>query len=164
MSINLPNRKPLRLQKYDYSKAAAYFITICTKDRKLLFSPIGKASAATEMIEKVFNETIEAFSGVESPIYVIMPNHFHAIITLPRANGGLSHNLSKIVQAFKSKSTLEYTKMVREGIVPPFDKQLWQRSFYDHIIRNNDDYCEVYKYIYENPEKWQYDKLYSEDK
>ena len=164
MCNNLPNRKLLRLQKYDYSNAAAYFITICTKDRKTLFSLAEEASEATKMIEKVFNETIESFSGVESPIYVIMPNHFHAIITIPRANKDLSHNLSTIVQAFKSKSTLEYTKMVREGILPPFDKQLWQRSFYDHIIRNNDDYCETYKYIYENPTNWKYDKLYSEDK
>jgi len=69
---------------------------------------------------------------------------------------------SEIVQAFKRYSTIEYTKMVKEGILPPFDKQIWQRSFYDHIIRNHDDYNEVYRYIYENPMRWHFDKLYSE--
>ena len=53
--------------------------------------------------------------------------------------------------------------MVKDGILPPFDKQIWQRSFYDHVIRNRDDYNEIYKYIYENPMKWQFDQLYTEE-
>ena len=54
-------------------------------------------------------------------------------------------------------------KMVKEGMLPSFDKQIWQRSFYDHVIRNRDDYNEIYKYIYENPMKWQFDRLYAEE-
>lgn len=71
--------------------------------------------------------------------------------------------VSDIVQSFKRYSTVEYAKMVKQGLLPPFDKQIWQRSFYDHIIRNRDDYNEVYKYIYENPKHWELDKLYSKE-
>ena len=55
------------------------------------------------------------------------------------------------------------SRKAKDGILPPFDKQIWQRSFYDHIIRNRDDYNEIYKYIYENPMKWQSDQLYTEE-
>ena len=112
MEKELPKRKRLRLQNFDYSSSGAYFITICTKDRKMLFAP--------------------------------------------------APTISEIIQTFKRCSTVEYTKMAKDGILPPFDKQIWQRSFYDHVIRNRDDYNEIYKYIYENPMKWQFDQLYAE--
>ena len=112
MENKLPHRKRLRLQNYDYSRVGAYFITICTKDRKLLFSP----------------------------------------------------TISEIVQTFKRYSTIEYTKAVKKGILPPFDQQIWQRSFHDHIIRNRDDYNEIFKYISENPMRWYSDRFYAEEK
>ena len=171
----LPNRKPLRLKNFDYSTSGAYFITICTKDRKMLFSPVGADSISARMIERTFLETIDRYAGVESPIYVVMPNHFHAIITISqaiiesapagvgsRADMESVPTVSKIVQSFKRYSTVEYIKMVKDGILPPFDKQLWQRSFHDHVIRNPDDYYEIYKYIYENPMRWELDELYAE--
>ena len=92
-----------------------------------------------------------------------MPNHFHAIITISRADMESAPTVSEIVQSFKRYSTIAYTKMVRDGVLPPFDKQIWQRSFYDHIIRNRDDYNEIFKYIYENPSRWYYDELYTEE-
>ena len=115
------------------------------------------------MVERAFLETIQRYDGVDSPIYVVMPNHFHAIITISRADMESAPTVSEIVQAFKRYSTVEYVKMVKDGILPPFDKQIWQRSFYDHVIRNRDDYNEIYKYIYENPMKWQFDQLYTEE-
>ena len=65
-----------------------------------------------------------------------------------------------IVQTIFDRGIYE---MVKDGILPPFDKQIWQRSFYDHVIRNRDDYNEIYEYIYENPMKWQFDQLYAEE-
>ena len=159
----LPQRKRLRLQNFDYSSSGAYFITICTKDRKMLFAPVGADSISARMVERAFLETIQRYDGVDSPIYVVMPNHFHAIITISRADMESAPTVSEIVQAFKRYSTVEYVKMVKDGILPPFDKQIWQRSFYDHVIRNRDDYNEIYKYIYENPMKWQFDQLYTEE-
>ena len=110
------------------------------------------------MVERTFLETIRQYDGVDSPIYVVMPNHFHAIMTVSRADMESAPTVSEIVQSFKRYSTVEYVKMVKDGILPPFDKQIWQRSFYDHVIRNRDDYNEIYKYIYENPMKWNFDQ------
>ena len=157
----LPKRKKNRLENFDYSSCGAYFITICTKDRKMLFSPVGADSISARMVEKTFLETIERYNGVDSPIYVVMPNHFHAIITISRADMESAPTISEIIQSFKRYSTVEYTKMVKNGILPPFDKQIWQRSFYDHIIRNRNDYDEIVKYIHENPIRWQFDELYA---
>ena len=109
----LKKRNSTRLENFDYSTNAAYFVTICTKDRKMLFAPVGADS--------------------------------------------------KIVQSFKRYSTIEYSKMLKEGILPSFEKQIWQRGFYDHIIRNREDYEAIEKYICENPEHWYYDELYSGD-
>ena len=72
-----------------------------------------------------------------------------------------SPTVSEIVQSFKRYTTVEYIKMVKAGILPVFDRQLWQRSFYDHIIRNRKDYDEIYTYIKENPTRWNTDKLFT---
>ena len=155
-------RKKLRLQNFDYSTTGAYFITICTNGRIPIFGAVGADSISAQMIERTFLETIARYSCVESPIYVVMPNHFHAIITISRADMESAPTISEIVQAFKRYSTIEYIRMVKEGMLPPFKKAIWQRSFYDHIIRNHNDYNEVFKYIYENPIKWSSDELYTE--
>lgn len=164
MENKLPHRKRLRLQNYDYSRVGAYFITICTKDRKLLFSPVGADSISARIIQTTFIETIEQYDRVDSPIFVVMPNHFHAIITIARADMESAPTISEIVQTFKRYSTIEYTKAVKKGILPPFDQQIWQRSFHDHIIRNRDDYNEIFKYISENPMRWYSDRFYAEEK
>ena len=158
-----PQRKRLRLKSFDYSLSGAYFITICTKDRKMLFAPVGADSISARMVERTFLETIRRYDGVDAPIYVVMPNHFHAIITISRADMESAPTVSEIVQSFKRYSTVEYTKMVKAGILAPFDKQIWQRSFYDHVIRNREDYEEHVKYIHENPMHWYYDELYTEE-
>ena len=160
MKNELPKRKRLRLQDFDYGTSGAYFITICTKDRKMLFPRVGADSISARMIEKTFLETINRYHGVESPIYVVMPNHFHAIITISRADMESAPTLSEIIQSFKRYSTIEYMKLVKTGILPPFNKQIWQRSFYDHIIRNQEDYNEKYEYISQNPMRWQTDEFY----
>ena len=79
-------RKKLRLQNFDYSSYGAYFITICTKDRKNLFAPVGADSISALLVEKAFLETIQQYNNVDSPIYAVMPNHFHAIIVISRAD------------------------------------------------------------------------------
>lgn len=155
-------RKSLRLKNFDYASAGSYFVTICTKQRKPLFGPVGADSISAQMIEKTFTETLRRYKGVDSPIFVVMPNHIHAIITISWADIESAPTISEIVKAFKRYSTLEYIKMVNEGKVPVFDSKIWQRSFYDHIIRNSRDYEEIYRYIYENPLKWELDELFVE--
>ena len=163
MEQSFPKRKPTRLKDYDYSSDGAYFITICTKDRKLLFSPVGADSISARMVEKTFLETIAQYPNVDAPIFVVMPNHFHAILTIRRADMESAPTVSEVVQSFKRYSTVAYAKLVSKGVLPPFEKQIWQRSFHDHIIRNRDDYEKIEKYIYDNPMRWQYDCFYAED-
>jgi len=129
----------------------------------MLFAPVGGKSRSAQMVERTFLETIAQYPNVDCPIYTVMPNHFHAIITISRADMESAPTVSEVVQSFKRYSTVEYTKMVKAGELPPFDKRVWQRSFYDHVIRNRNDYDEIYKYIYENPIRWLYDKLYAKE-
>ena len=160
---DLPERKEPRSKGFDYSKTGTYFLTICTKARKRLFAPVGADSISARMVERTFLETIRQYDGFDSPIFVIMPNHFHAIIIISRADMESAPTVLEMIQSFKRYSTVEYTKMVKDGILPPFDKQIWQRSFYDHIIRNRDDYSGICRYICENPLRWYHDKLYAEE-
>lgn len=185
------NRKRLRLPDVDYRATGAYFVTICTQDRRCLFSPVGADSISARMVERTFLETIARYSNVEAPSYVVMPNRFHAIITISRADmesaptgsvamdggivgdGSISSRIraeristpaiSDIIQAFKRYSTIEYIRLVKEGVVPPFEKRIWQRSFYDHIIHNQEDYDQIAEYIMTNPMRWHMDSLYAEE-
>ncbi len=158
----LPKRKSLRLKEYDYSTDGAYFITICTQDRKCLFGPVGADSISARMIEKTFLETVEQYRSVSCPAFVVMPNHFHALLVISRADIQSAPTVSDVVQAFKRHSTLKYIQMVKDGLVSSFDRRIWQRTFYDHIVRNQKDFDEIYQYIRENPLRWETDRFYTE--
>ena len=125
MEKGFQTRKQIRLKNFDYSSSGAYFITICTKDRKNIFSPVGADSISARMIKRTFSETISKYDGVDSPIFVLMPNHFHEIITISGEDMESSPTLTEIVQSFKRYSTIEYIKLVKEGFLPHFDKQIW---------------------------------------
>ncbi len=181
MISELPQRKPARLTGFDYSSDGAYFVTVCTKNREMLFGNVGAdpVSArshgdhsalmidcpASRIIERTFLETIAHFPGISAPIYVVMPNHFHAIITIHvpemyRADTGSAPTLSKVMQSFKRYSTHEFIVAVKDGELPPFDGTVWQRSFHDHIIRNENDYRMIYSYIRDNPLNWMQDRFF----
>lgn len=152
MDNKFPVRKNLRLENYDYSQNGAYFITICTQNRRPCFgvrnqSSVGADSISARIIKTTFEETISSFIGTSCPIYTVMPDHFHAIIVFSRADIESAPTLSDMVQSFKRYSTVEYTKAVKSGLLPPYDKKLWQRGYYEHVIRNDTDYAECMKYI-----------------
>ena len=165
-----PQRKHPRLDKYDYSSDGAYFITICTQNRRCILSHIvGRGLAPAEMnhieysswgkiAERQLNLLVERYSGLAIDQYVIMPNHIHAILILTDETAGASPRptIMDIVCAYKSLTTLACKK---NG----FTGKLFQNSFYEHIIRGREDYCEIRKYICENPMRWHYDELYTED-
>ena len=163
MEQQRPERKRLRLPDYDYSTNGAYFITLCTKGRKNLFGAVGADSISARMVERVFLETIQEYTGVEAPVFVVMPNHIHALVTISRADMESAPTISTVVQTFKRHTTAEYAKLVKSGILPPFEGQIWQRSFYDHVIRNQTDFDEIYRYIEDNPRRWQEDEYYCQD-
>ena len=153
-------RKSPRIPGYDYSTNGAYFITICTKERKPLFGNVGADSISARMVERTFLETIQKYSAVKVPIYTVMPNHFHAIIVIDRVDMESAPTISQIIRDFKRYSTLEYIKMVKSGILPPFRGKIWQRSFHDHVIRNEAGYLKIWEYIENNPKQWELDCFY----
>ena len=176
MKDNLPERKHPRLEKYDYSSPGAYFITVCIQDRKCVLSRIvgrGLAPAAYLSNDRI-NDSIEytkygeiakrqlialeeRYFYLKIDCYVIMPNHIHAIFVLDNKAAGASPRptLTDIVCAYKSLTTAEVKKCGFVG-------KLFQDSFYEHIIRNSDDYRETVDYILSNPIKWYFDELYNE--
>ena len=172
----LPKRKHPRLKKYDYSSAGAYFLTICTKNRKCLLSRIenmdnefvgrGLAPAVTKGIEytkygKIAEKQLllleERYLFLKIVRYVIMPNHIHAVILLGNRTAGASPRptIVDIVCAYKSLTTRECKK---NGLAD----SLFQTSFFEHVIRNQEEYDQIIKYINANPVSWHSDELYSE--
>ena len=173
MENKLQKRKQLRLRGFDYSTAGAYFVTICTHNRRNMLSrivgaihesPETKLTECGKIVDKVINHISERFSAtVES--YVIMPNHIHLIIMIAEGKTPWAIHesplqgrsaISKIVGFLKMNASKEIHE--RYGNFP-----VWQRGFYDHIIRNHEDYETIAKYIYENPARWQFDKLYAQE-
>ena len=158
--MELPKRKSPRIPGYDYSTNGAYFITVCTYEKKQLFGSIGADSISARMVERTFLETIQKYDKVKSPVYVVMTNHFHAIIQIERADMESAPTISQIIQSFKRYSTVEYIKLVNENKLPRFDGKVWQRSFHDHVVRGEKDYLEIWNYIEGNPSKWEEDCFY----
>ena len=178
------HRKSIRLKDYDYSSEGLYFITICTQNREHLFGKIVNdkmiLNSAGLMIERIYKELSDNFENAQLEEYVIMPNHFHCIIKvgaesisalkkdLESPKLGLSKNrvdmestpttIPKIIQSFKRYTTLEYIKMVKNNQLPNFDKRVWQRNYYENIIRNEKIYLKVLEYIENNPVRWDEDK------
>ncbi len=82
--MELPKRKLIRLINYDYSQNGAYFVTICTHNKECILGDVGADSISARLVEEIFIKTINEYPNVSSPKYVIMPNHFHAIIVIER--------------------------------------------------------------------------------
>lgn len=162
-----PQRRPTRLKGYDYSTPGAYFITICTKDRKRTLSDIavGEGLAPPETHLTAIGRTAEAqllaiekrFPSVSIRKYVIMPNHIHLLLVLEERAGGASPSptVPDVIGAFKSVTT----RLCRTH---GFQGPVFQRSFHDHVIRGEADYREIWEYIDGNPARWREDCFYTE--
>lgn len=151
-------RKNIRLKNFDYSQNGYYFITICTDFKKLCLSEIVCESEKTicilTPIGEAVKETIQYihnnYDGVAIEKYCIMPNHIHLIIALGNAHGGLGNPpLRDVIGRLKSFTTKRFREIQQSPHVI-----LWQRDYYEHIIRNDEDYAEKWHYIDENPIKW----------
>ena len=162
------NRKPTRLRNFDYSSHGAYFTTICTKDKKHILSHIsvGQGLAPAKVVltkygkiaEEQLKEIEKRYPNVTIDKSVVMPNHIHIIVFIKNDTAGASPcpTLSEIICAYKSLTT----RLCKEAGFK--EKVVFQTSFYDHIIRDYDDYCRVYKYMENNPARWIEDKYYTE--
>ena len=116
---------------------------------------------AGKMVEKWYHELENKFQVVKCWDMVVMPNHFHCIIEIKGVTDkNAETSLSEIVQWFKTMTTNEYIRGVKELGWLPFDEKLWQRNYWDHIIRNQKTYENISEYIYYNPLNWKDDRLY----
>ena len=168
-----------RWQNWDYSNSAHYFVTICTENRECFLGEIHNKemilSESGEIVTNVFLEIPNKFNFVQISTFIVMPNHFHTILTITQSTetttkdlsdndntyyiGGfagdknplLNKNLGHIIHWFKERCTYEIRK---RGF--PFQ---WQANYHDHIIRNSDEYLSIYQYIQNNPQHWEEDSL-----
>ena len=159
--IKYPSRKSCRLLEYNYSQGGYYFVTICTCKKECLFGEIINEgmclNSAGEMIAALWRSLPERFDEVTLDSYVVMPNHIHGIVVLKE---GI--DLSRVMQVFKSVSTNEYIRGVHQQKWVQFSGTLWQRSFYDHVIRNEKDLLRIQEYILNNPSQWAIDDEYNQ--
>ena len=189
------DRRSLRLKKYDYSLEGLYFITICTQNRVLLFGNIENGEMKINEYGKIINEewrnTIAIRNNIIIHEYVIMPNHFHAILEIVRTNPhsnapeganaifhqntpqqlkSPSQTIGSIVRGFKAATTRKIINNLEADCIrsheysfmeniPNFDK-IWQRNYYEHIIRDESSHQNISEYIINNPAKWVDDKFY----
>jgi len=179
------HRRSIRLKGYDYSQEGLYFITICVQGRACLFGEIenGKMvlNAAGKMVELEWLKLPERFKNIELHEYMVMPNHFHAILEIVE-NGMVNtkgqpqgiapttttptnvngKTVGEMVGAFQSIVTVNYIRGVKSLRWEPFNGKLWQRNYWEHIIRDEQSYQRISEYIINNPAKWDDDKLYEE--
>ena len=175
--MELQKRKANRLQYYDYSSDGAYFVTVCTKNREKIFGdtlgediilpqsidetnivgediilPQPLLSQLGKIVERAIIAIPEHYQNVRLLDYVVMPNHIHMVLLFSDDIGRMisspTKSLSTIVGQFKRSAS-------KAAGVP-----LWQRSFYDHVIRDEKDYLKIAEYIVTNPIKWADDCYY----
>jgi len=180
---NIHHRRSIRLMGYDYSRAGLYFITMCVQYRKCLFGKIDAGNMilydAGKMVERWYYELENKFPRVKCHDMIVMPNHFHCIlentvgadlrvspegehIGSPQPNGSPRRGVSSVgywVQWFKTMTTNENIKGIQSLGWKPFDKKLWQRDYWEHIIRDYNSFYNIAEYIKNNPAKWENDKL-----
>ncbi len=151
-------RKNIRLRNYDYSQNGCYYVTICTDFKQLYLSKIVKDSKTVNNVFSPVGRAVDDsiqfihkhYDGVSINKYCIMPNHVHLLITLGSAQGGHGNPpLRDVVGRLKSFTTKQFREIINQP-----DAVLWQHNYYEHIIRNDEDYMEKWRYIDENPAKW----------
>lgn len=176
---DIHNRKSIRLKGYDYSQEGLYFITICTKNRENLFGEIVGAGSSRPndnlmldikekriilnkigmVIEEEYINLKNKYKNIKCHEYVIMPNHFHCLIEIIKhQEGGKTPALPEIIGYFKFQTTKKYNEMLE--IKNERFLSLWQRNYYENIIRNEKRHFQVIEYIENNPINWVEDRYY----
>ncbi len=167
------NRRSVRLRGYDYSQAGAYFITICAQNRHCLFGRITEGAMvlndAGGAVADCWFQIPDHFPNVELDEWVVMPNHIHGIVIVGANNyspvqlnhdsplqkhpTGTARTIGSMVRGFK----IGVTKWYRQRSV---SSKIWQRNYWDHIIRNESELNRIRQYILDNPMQWEQDSLH----
>jgi putative transposase len=156
------SRKGNRWDGYDYATSADYFVTVVVHDRLNLFGVVDgdhvNLSPAGEMIQNMFGKLLERYPNAELLSQVIMPNHIHLVIGKYEEH----FSLPEMMAWFKGTTTFLYGVGVNEHAWPRYHDKLWQRSYHDHVIRNERALQYILRYIDENPARWTADNLNSD--
>ena len=141
----MPKRKNIRLKEYNYKSQGYYFVTICTKNMEHFFGEIIDYKVFLNENGNSIKYVIDNFNveNVEISFYQIMPNHLHIIFNI---KNDLNMTLSNVISLFKSQCTYKMSK-----------KNIWQKGFYERIIRDEKEYNSIVKYIDENPYREKYE-------
>ncbi len=168
-----PRRKNIRLRDYDYAQAGVYFITICIKNKcPLLWDvPVGTInycpplSRYGQIVDNAINSIHKIYPSVKIDKYVIMPNHIHMLMSLS-VNDGRAMPAPTEIKPCRGDQWSPVLKIgsIIQQLKGYASRQagftLWQKGYYDHVIRNEQDYLARWKYIDDNPLKWQDDELF----
>lgn len=178
------HRRSIRLKGYDYSQSGCYFITICVQNRENVLGTIiddtVELSPAGLMVEYWYKEIGKKFFPTILQEFIIMPNHLHGIIMIndpicavgadrcvcPQQNikniqgAHTGAPLPHIIRWFKTMTTNQYLQNIHKFNWAPINKRLWQRNYYEHIIRNEQEYFAIEQYIQNNPKHWEKDDLF----
>ena len=163
----LSYRRLTRLKDYDYSQPGGYFITICTKNRFCLLGEIHndrmKLNPYGEIVRLSWLELPKHYPNVKLDVFVIMPNHIHSVIFLKDVGAGFkpaptvsncnSHALPEIIRAFKTFSSRQINKLRNAS-----GTSVWQRNYYEHVIRKDESLANIREYIETNPLRWALDR------
>lgn len=157
-------RRSIRLKGYDYTQPGGYFVTIVTYQRDCLFGKIVGEEMRLNEFGKIADECWRAipehFPSVELGSYVVMPNHVHGIIVINDGRGTRSRaptreQFQKPVTGSIPTIVQTYKAAVTRRIGQEFNATgIWQRNYYEHIIRNHEDWNRIHKYIEANPSMW----------
>jgi len=164
--------KSIRLKHYDYSQPGSYFVTICARNREPLFGKINDGEMVLSAMGKIVKTCImdipAHYPNVALDKFVIMPNHVHAIIVLWGENSRgtacrapteekfgqpKKSSISTIIRSLKSTSTKRINILIHTS-----GHSIWQRNYYEHVIRNENELNKIRQYIINNPPKWEYDR------
>ena len=160
-----PSRKRIRLPEYDYSSPGAYFVTVCTRDRRCILSRIAVGDGVLdvpqvhllpygEIVAATLQEMAASYPWLALDHYVIMPNHIHLLLRI--GNDGPSRTPAPTNATLPMLiSTLKRFSNKKCGI------DIFQRSYHEHVIRNENDYLQIWEYIDTNPAKWAEDRYYT---
>ena len=179
------DRRSIRLKGYDYSRAGGYYVTIVTQFRESFFGKICGGEMifndAGRMVNIEWGSLQERFPNIETDVFQVMPNHLHGIIIIhnpepvgaglvpahatkattahaTKATTRVAPTIGEIVGAFKSITTHKYIQGVDEFAWPVFYKKLWQRNYFEHVLRDLADYERIAGYILDNPLNWDQDE------
>lgn len=163
----LKSRKRIRLDSYDYSDNGVYFITICTKDKKKLFwnksSPCGSEIVYPDCLSyygKIVYSAIEnihcIYSYAQVNVFTVMPNHIHLLLSI---TNDVMENSGRMISA-PTKNISTIIGQLKRSVSKEIGKPIWQKSFYDHIVRDDYDLSTKWEYILNNPLKWIEDEYF----